>query len=187
MNIDICLGLGLFRDQMAPQNLLEDFNLEAPPPTCTYTHNIRYAYISWPDIQKPCWTHTLSPTGSLPFWFTVEILPPIITIYGPCTLTNFFYRFNHKDFTVSQYHPQTLKMKMYQNLLPPLSLMGVTVRLITMCLHKAGSPYNSNIHVPIHTKFVTHRGCRPEYVYASIVSYLSGENMIFPGHYVSLQ
>ena len=32
-NIDICEGLGIFSDRMAPQRPLEDFKLEAPPLT----------------------------------------------------------------------------------------------------------------------------------------------------------
>ena len=93
---------------------------------------------------------------SLPFWFTVENLPPIGAISLLHTLTNSSYRFNTTDSTFSQYHPQTLKMKSYQNLLLPLYLVGVEVQSISNLRHKARSPYNSKIHFPIYTKLVTH-------------------------------
>ena len=46
----------------------------------------------------------LSPTESLPFWFTVEILLPVGTISLARTLTNSSYRCNTTDFIFNHYY-----------------------------------------------------------------------------------
>ena len=94
--------------------------------------------------------HTRTKPTGLVYSFT-----PIGTIALHRTLTHSSYRFNTTDLTFSQYHPQTLKMKSYQNLLPPLYLVSMAVGSILMLHHKAGSPYNSDIHFPIYTKLVS--------------------------------
>ena len=119
-------------------------------------HDIWYADVSWPDTQK-----ILLDT------YPSSIRKPAILIHSwdfaanwhhfpPRTLTKSSYRFNTTDFTFSQYHPQTLKMKSYQKPSPLLHHVGMVVRTISMLLHKAGSPYNPNIHFPIYTTLVTH-------------------------------
>ena len=74
----------------------------------------------------------------------------------PRTLMNSSYRFNTTDFTFSQYHPQTLKMRSYQKLLLPLYLLAVLLRSISMICHKATGTYNFNIQFTIYTKLITH-------------------------------
>ena len=105
---DICEGLRLFSDKIRfmPQawnpatyntTSLKPCLLHAP--TCT-TFGVHMYHDEM--HKKPCWTHTLSLTGSLTSWFAVEILPPIGAISLLRTLTNSSYRFNNSDYTLSQ-------------------------------------------------------------------------------------
>ena len=116
-----------------------------------------------PDAAWGRLLRTTGLTGSPPFWF----FPLFWTISMHRALTNSSYRFNTTDFTFSQYHPQTLKMKSYQKLSPTSYLVGV--------VHFDASPWSSKSSSPQHTishlHQITHtcRGCHPEYVYASIL------------------
>ena len=97
-------------------------------------NNIRYAYVSWPDAQK------------------VPISSPLWSIFMPRTLTNSSYRLKTTDHRLTQYQPQTLKMKSYQN----LSCLCQTwwVWSMFMLRHKA-SPHNFKIQFPMYSKLIT--------------------------------
>ena len=73
----------------------------------------------------------------------------------PRTLTNSPCKLNTTDFQFTQYHHQTLSMKIYQKLLPTSNMVGVMVRSIFMLRHKASSPYNFNRQIPMYTQFIT--------------------------------
>ena len=92
-------------DSIAPPGILK---IQAPPPTCIYMNDFRYAYVSSPDAQKRLGYQTVTPTGSRPFWFKVPISPPFWSISMPRALTN---RLNTTDFQFTHYHPQTLNVK----------------------------------------------------------------------------
>ena len=91
----------------------------------------------------------------------------------PNSLTNSSYRFNTTDFTFTQYHSQTLKVKSKQRLLPMSYLVGVVVQSTVMLRHKAGSPYNFSIQF-CHLAHIAHtyRGCHPEYICPSILCHI---------------
>ena len=74
----------------------------------------------------------------------------------PRTLTNSSYRLNTTDFQFTQYYPQTLKMKIYENLSSTLNMVRVMVWFIFMLRHKASTPYNFNIEFPMYAKFITY-------------------------------
>ena len=59
-------GKALPGDSIAPPGIL---TIQAPPPTCTYMNDTRYAYVSSPDAQKTSGFQTVTPKGSQPFQF----------------------------------------------------------------------------------------------------------------------
>ena len=71
-------------------------------------------------------------------------------------------------------------MKSYQKLLPPLYLVGVVPQPILMLHHEAGSPYN------FYIKLYTCRGCRPEYIYASILCHIHSARHRLSASYQSI-
>ena len=74
---------------MVPQRPLEDFKLEAPPPTCTYMHNIRY--INMTTREKNPLGHIPSVQQEAILIHSVEMLPSIGTI--PLVITDFGHVF----------------------------------------------------------------------------------------------
>ena len=64
--------------------------------------------------------------------------------------------FHTTDFTVSQFHRHTLKMKSDQKLSPPSHLLAVVVPSTLMLRHEARNPDSFNIQFPIYTKVLTH-------------------------------
>ena len=81
---------------------------------------------------------------------------PFSSISMPRTLTNSSYKLNPTDFQFNYYHPQTLNMRTYQQLLPTSNMVGVMVWSIFMLRHKASSPHIFNIQFSMYTKFITH-------------------------------
>ena len=126
-------------------------------------------------FYQPTWRSQLPNSGVHTTTKPTDLVhrsTPFGTIALHHTLTNSSYRFNTTDFTFSQYHPETLRMKSYQNLLPPLYLVAMLVQSISMLCHEAGSPYNSDTFSHLHQIGHTCRGFHLEYVYASILCHI---------------
>ena len=78
--------------------------------------------ISGPHRQK----RPMDPNPQSNRKSTIMIFTDILTLFHASYFNKLLLR-NTTDFTSSQFHPQTLKMKSYQKLLPPSYLVGVVV------------------------------------------------------------
>ena len=87
---------------------------------------------------------------------TKKVLDPNRQSNRKSAILTHFYAWYCDDLTVSQSHPQTLKMKSYQKLSPPSHLLAVLLRSILMLRHDAGSPSNLNIQFHIYSKVLAH-------------------------------
>ena len=151
------------RDSIAPpagiHNSYMHIHLQNSVCTCIMTRG----------TQKGAWTKTVSPTGSRLFWFS----PPFWRISKPCSPPT--------DWTPQTSHSVSLILKQILKIKDEKLSKAFSYVIPGACggaLHFDASPQNIKSlqlqHTISHLHQIAHtcRGCRPEYVYASILCHI---------------